>query len=271
LSVHLAAGRIGTVLGVNPPSRFGQFQTDNGEVLSFEEKPAFSDEWINGGYFFFRREFLQYSRATRLHPREDAPHPPGRRPPALALQAPGFWACMDTQRDLDQLNLIWPRARPVDEPLDRLAARILPASAAEARPATAFRLIQLRTVSRGSQARGCHSSVRRVREEITMKFTDTPIVGACLIDLDKRGDDRGFFARLFCAREFADHRLASHFVQVNNSLSSEKGTLRGSTTSCRPRRKRRSCAAFGERSGRDPGCARGLAQLWPVVRGRAFG
>ncbi len=48
------------MLGVNPPSRFGQFQTDNGEVLSFEEKPAFSDEWINGGYFFFRREFLQY-------------------------------------------------------------------------------------------------------------------------------------------------------------------------------------------------------------------
>jgi dTDP-4-dehydrorhamnose 3,5-epimerase len=48
-----------------------------------------------------------------------------------------------------------------------------------------------------------------------------------LIDLEKRGDDRGFFARVFCAREFAEHGLTTEFVQVNNSLSGPKGTLRG--------------------------------------------
>src|ERR1700758_921029 len=60
-----------------------------------------------------------------------------------------------------------------------------------------------------------------------MIFTPTSLAGAYLIDLEKRGDDRGFFARAFCAKEFADHQLVTQFVQVNNSLSAKKGTLRG--------------------------------------------
>jgi len=60
-----------------------------------------------------------------------------------------------------------------------------------------------------------------------MIFTETPIPGAFLIDLEKRGDDRGFFARGFCEKEFAAHRLVTRFVQVNNSLSAQRGTLRG--------------------------------------------
>jgi dTDP-4-dehydrorhamnose 3,5-epimerase len=60
-----------------------------------------------------------------------------------------------------------------------------------------------------------------------MIFEETPLRGAWVIDLEKRGDDRGFFARVFCEKEFAAHGLATHFVQVNNSLSAQKGTLRG--------------------------------------------
>ncbi len=60
-----------------------------------------------------------------------------------------------------------------------------------------------------------------------MRFTEASIPGAYLIDLEKRGDDRGFFARAFCEQEFASHQLVSRFVQVNNSLSAHKGTLRG--------------------------------------------
>ena len=60
-----------------------------------------------------------------------------------------------------------------------------------------------------------------------MIFTPTPLAGAYLIDLEKKGDDRGFFARAFCETEFRQHGLVSHFCQVNNSLSAEKGTLRG--------------------------------------------
>ena len=60
-----------------------------------------------------------------------------------------------------------------------------------------------------------------------MKFHVTPLEGAFTIDLEKRGDDRGFFARCFCTNEFTEHGLKEKFVQVNNSLSADKGTLRG--------------------------------------------
>jgi len=60
-----------------------------------------------------------------------------------------------------------------------------------------------------------------------MIFTKTPLAGAYLVDLEKRGDERGFFARAFCEREFAAHGLPARFVQVNNSLSAQRGTLRG--------------------------------------------
>lgn len=60
-----------------------------------------------------------------------------------------------------------------------------------------------------------------------MIFTPTPLAGAYLIDLEKKGDDRGFFARAFCEIEFSKEGLVGRFCQVNNSLSAEKGTLRG--------------------------------------------
>lgn len=60
-----------------------------------------------------------------------------------------------------------------------------------------------------------------------MKFTETKLPGAFIIDLEKRFDERGFFARTFCANEFAAHGLKTNMVQGNMSLSKLKGTLRG--------------------------------------------
>ncbi|WP_431284612.1 dTDP-4-dehydrorhamnose 3,5-epimerase [Humitalea sp. 24SJ18S-53] len=60
-----------------------------------------------------------------------------------------------------------------------------------------------------------------------MIFHKTPLETARLIELEKRGDARGFFARFFCEKEFAAEGLTTRFVQVNNSLSAKKGTLRG--------------------------------------------
>jgi dTDP-4-dehydrorhamnose 3,5-epimerase len=60
-----------------------------------------------------------------------------------------------------------------------------------------------------------------------MKFHPTPIEGARLIEPEPRGDDRGFFARLFCEREFSDAGLTPSFVQINDAFSNTKGTLRG--------------------------------------------
>lgn len=60
-----------------------------------------------------------------------------------------------------------------------------------------------------------------------MKFTPLPLPGAFRIDLEPRGDARGFFARLFCAEEFAAHGLATAWVQCNTSFTSAQGTIRG--------------------------------------------
>lgn len=60
-----------------------------------------------------------------------------------------------------------------------------------------------------------------------MIFHKAPVAGACTIELEKRGDERGFFARVFCEKEFAEAGLITRFVQVNNSTSADRGTLRG--------------------------------------------
>jgi dTDP-4-dehydrorhamnose 3,5-epimerase len=60
-----------------------------------------------------------------------------------------------------------------------------------------------------------------------MKFVATPIDGAYLVEPTRRGDDRGFFARVWCRDEFAARGLNAAFVQCNDSLSRRRGTLRG--------------------------------------------
>lgn len=60
-----------------------------------------------------------------------------------------------------------------------------------------------------------------------MLFIETPISGAFAVDLEPRGDDRGFFARAFCADEFAAHGLSMTIAQANLSWSAHAGTMRG--------------------------------------------
>lgn len=60
-----------------------------------------------------------------------------------------------------------------------------------------------------------------------MKFIQTPLSGAYVVELEKRGDDRGFFARAFCVEEFTAHGLNPTVLQANISESARKGTLRG--------------------------------------------
>lgn len=60
-----------------------------------------------------------------------------------------------------------------------------------------------------------------------MIFHATSIPGAMRIELDRRGDSRGYFARSFCTEEFAARGLETSFVQQNLSVSAVRGTLRG--------------------------------------------
>lgn len=106
---HLSHQKIGTVLGVNPPSRFGEIQLSGNEVKQFDEKPEFTEKWINGGFFFFKREFFK----KYLEKSEDCVL---ERKPLVKLaeegqlnmyKHSGFWACMDTQRDKTYLDELW--------------------------------------------------------------------------------------------------------------------------------------------------------------------
>ncbi|MBI4002694.1 MAG: dTDP-4-dehydrorhamnose 3,5-epimerase [Nitrospira defluvii] len=60
-----------------------------------------------------------------------------------------------------------------------------------------------------------------------MIFRATDLAGAYVVDLERSEDERGFFARTFCAREFQTHGLKAHFVQCSTSFNKTKGTLRG--------------------------------------------
>lgn len=60
-----------------------------------------------------------------------------------------------------------------------------------------------------------------------MKFEKTTLAGVFLIDLEPRADVRGSFARLFCEEEFRARGLETRYVQVNNSITTKRGTLRG--------------------------------------------
>lgn len=60
-----------------------------------------------------------------------------------------------------------------------------------------------------------------------MKFIETKLKGAYIIEPEAHEDERGFFARTFCAREFGEQGLVNTFVQCSVSLSRKRGTLRG--------------------------------------------
>ncbi len=60
-----------------------------------------------------------------------------------------------------------------------------------------------------------------------MIFTETKLSGAYIIDVKKIEDDRGFFGRAWCKKEFEEHGLNANAVQANVSFNKQKGTLRG--------------------------------------------
>lgn len=60
-----------------------------------------------------------------------------------------------------------------------------------------------------------------------MIFTETPLKGAFIIDVEKREDSRGFFARTFCQREFEAHGLKPLIAQSNVAFNLSEGTIRG--------------------------------------------
>lgn len=105
---HRSHGKIATVTGVHPPARFGELLAQDCEVKLFSEKPQTSHGYINGGFFVFKRELLNY-----LDERDDCDLEYGlledlaKKGQLMMYEHPSFWQCMDNLRDMDLLNKLW--------------------------------------------------------------------------------------------------------------------------------------------------------------------
>ena len=106
LSFHKKQGKLVTVTAVRPSARFGELELKGAQVTSFLEKPQVHDGWINGGFFVIEPEFFSLiegdSTILERSPLERA----AEIGELMAYQHDGFWQCMDTKRDRDNLEAL---------------------------------------------------------------------------------------------------------------------------------------------------------------------
>jgi len=107
---HKKQKTIGTITGVHPRSKFGLVRVGNRNLVTkFVEKPVLS-EYVNGGYMVFSQQVFSYLKAGETE------HPALVR---LATEKQlslynhdGFWFCMDTYKEVEELNELWNSKRP---------------------------------------------------------------------------------------------------------------------------------------------------------------
>ena len=105
---HRSHGRIGTVTGVHPTSRYGEMKVRDGVVTDFDEKPTTAEGFVSGGFFVFQREFFDYLTDDPELTVERAPLRNLARDGQLAVfPHSGFWMGMDTHREFTELNRLW--------------------------------------------------------------------------------------------------------------------------------------------------------------------
>ncbi len=108
LAFHRSHGKLATLTGVRPPSRFGELELDGRRVTAFSEKPQVGQGLINGGYFIFERGFLDYLDADAGCYLEREPLARCAADGELMVhEHDGYWSCMDTYRDWERLEHEW--------------------------------------------------------------------------------------------------------------------------------------------------------------------
>jgi len=109
LEFHKTHGKMITITGVRPPSRFGELSLDKNRVVTFEEKPQLSSAgYINGGFMVFNKDLFSH-----LSPGKDCDFEFGpleklaKEGEVMMFSHDDFWECVDTERDLIYLNKLW--------------------------------------------------------------------------------------------------------------------------------------------------------------------
>lgn len=105
---HKSHGKIATLSAVRPPARFGSIiMNELGQINEFKEKPQVGEGWINGGYFVFNYDIFDYLQSETTILEREPLEKLAKDGELVAYRHEGFWHCMDTIRDRDNLNEIW--------------------------------------------------------------------------------------------------------------------------------------------------------------------
>ena len=96
-----------TVTAVRPPARFGEIVLRKKTVIGFKEKPQVTEGWINGGFFIAKKEFLNLIKSDRTILEKEPLEYAVKTKNLSAYTHSGFWKCMDTKRDKDELEKIY--------------------------------------------------------------------------------------------------------------------------------------------------------------------
>ncbi|WP_243795004.1 glucose-1-phosphate cytidylyltransferase [Saccharopolyspora gloriosae] len=106
---HRDAGRVGTVTGIHPTSKFGEMEVSGAEVVEFNEKPTQVSGFVSGGFFMFKRDFLEdYLDDDPMLWLESEPLQRLARDNQMTLHPHhDFWHAMDTYKDYQYLNSLW--------------------------------------------------------------------------------------------------------------------------------------------------------------------
>jgi glucose-1-phosphate cytidylyltransferase len=109
LSFHKKHRKLATLTGVNPfLLRFGELKTKRNKVVSFKEKPNDNKKLINGGFFVFNKKIFKYLTEDDDCDLEFGPlEKLVKKHQMMVYKHKGFWACMDTLRDMYYLNELW--------------------------------------------------------------------------------------------------------------------------------------------------------------------
>lgn len=110
---HKSHGKVGTMTGVHPSSRFGELVLKDNKIEVFNEKPQVTEGLINGGFFVFNKAFFKYLQEDDNCYLEKEPLENLAADGELMVYPhEGFWQCVDTYRELELLNDLWKSRNP---------------------------------------------------------------------------------------------------------------------------------------------------------------
>ena len=106
LAFHHKHGKLVTVTAVRPTARFGELELSGNQVVKFQEKPQVQEGWINGGFFVMEPGFFELIDNDQTILERSPLERAAEMGELVAYQHEGFWQCMDTKRDRDNLETL---------------------------------------------------------------------------------------------------------------------------------------------------------------------